>query len=129
MGSLGSATINQKELEIVPAFKDKKYEVLLVTGERYFADYKNIDVPSNVKVVPFLKNFINVLKKTDLIVSRAGASTIAEVTAIGLPSILVPSPYVTNNHQLKNAQELEQAGASLILEEKDFVPFLLKEGM
>ena len=120
MGSLGSATINQKELEIVPAFKDKKYEVLLVTGERYFADYKNIDVPSNVKVVPFLKNFINVLKKTDLIVSRAGASTIAEVTAIGLPSILVPSPYVTNNHQLKNAQELEQAGASLILEEKDF---------
>lgn len=120
MGSLGSATINQKEIEIVPAFKDKKYEVLLVTGERYFADYKNIDVPSNVKVVPFLKNFINVLKKTDLIVSRAGASTIAEVTAIGLPSILVPSPYVTNNHQLKNAQELEQAGASLILEEKDF---------
>ena len=120
MGSLGSATINQKELEIVPAFKDKKYEVLLVTGERYFADYKNIDVPSNVKVVPFLKNFINVLKKTDLIVSRAGASTIAEVTAIGLPSILVPSPYVTNNHQFKNAQELEQAGASLILEEKDF---------
>lgn len=120
MGSLGSATINAKELEIVPEFKNKDYEVLLVTGQRYFDDYKTIDIPQNVKVVPFLKNFINVLKKADLIVSRAGASTIAEVTAIGLPSILVPSPYVTNNHQLKNALELEKAGACSILEEKDF---------
>ena len=120
MGSLGSATINAKELEIVPEFKGKDYEVILVTGERYFNDYKEIKIPSNVKVVPFLKNFINVLKVTDLIVSRAGASTIAEITAIGLPSILVPSPYVTNNHQFKNAKELEEAGACKILEEKDF---------
>lgn len=120
MGSLGSATINAKELETVPEFKNKDYEVLLVTGQRYFDDYKKIAIPQNVKVVPFLKNFINVLKKSDLIVSRAGASTIAEITAIGLPSILVPSPYVTNNHQLKNALELEKAGACSILEEKDF---------
>ena len=120
MGSLGSATINAKELEIVPEFEGKDYEVILVTGERYFNDYKEIKIPSNVKVVPFLKNFINVLKVTDLIVSRAGASTIAEITAIGLPSILVPSPFVTNNHQFKNAKELEDAGACKILEEKDF---------
>lgn len=120
MGSLGSATINEKELEIVPEFKGKNYEVILITGERYFNDYKEIKIPSNVKVVPFLKNFINVLKVTDLIVSRAGASTIAEITAIGLPSILVPSPFVTNNHQFKNAKELEDAGACKILEEKDF---------
>lgn len=120
MGSLGSATINAKELEIVPEFEEKDYEVILITGERYFNDYKEIKIPSNVKVVPFLKNLINVLKKTDLIVSRAGASTIAEITAIGLPSILVPSPFVTNNHQFKNAKELEDAGACKILEEKDF---------
>ena len=106
MGSLGSATINSVELEMVPFFKDKNYQVLLITGERYFNDYKDIDIPNNVKVVPFLKNFINVLKSSDLIVSRAGASTISEVTAIGIPSILVPSPYVTNNHHLKNAKEL-----------------------
>lgn len=120
MGSLGSATINSVELEMVPFFKDKNYQVLLITGERYFNDYKDIDIPNNVKVVPFLKNFINVLKSSDLIVSRAGASTISEVTAIGIPSILVPSPYVTNNHQLKNAKELEKVGACKILEEKDF---------
>lgn len=120
MGSLGSATINEKELEIVPSFEGKEYEVILITGERYFNDYKDIKIPSNVKVLPFLKNLINVLKKTDLIVSRAGASTIAEITAIGLPSILVPSPFVTNNHQFKNAKELEEVGACKILEEKDF---------
>lgn len=120
MGSLGSATVNEKILEIVPAFRGKNYEVLLITGERYFQDYEDIDIPENVKVVPFLTNLIGLLKSVDLIVSRAGASTIAEVTAIGLPSILVPSPYVTNNHQLKNAKELYEAGASLILEEKDF---------
>ena len=67
-----------------------------------------------------MEDLINYLKDTDLIVSRAGASTIAEITAIGLPAILVPSPYVTNNHQYKNAKELEDNGACRIVEEKDF---------
>ena len=63
---------------------------------------------------------LNVLKSCDLIVSRAGASVISEITAIGLPSILVPSPYVSNNHQYYNAMELVNNKASLLLEEKDF---------
>ena len=67
-----------------------------------------------------MEDLINLLKDSDLIVSRAGASTIAEITAIGLPAILVPSPYVTNNHQYKNAKELEDNGACVIVEEKDF---------
>ena len=120
MGSLGSATISLKEKEMLKDFKNKDYEVVLITGEKYYDDYKKINIPENVKVYPFIKNLINVLKKTDLIVTRAGASTIAEITAIGLPSILVPSPYVTNNHQYKNAKELEEKGCSKILEEKDF---------
>lgn len=120
MGSLGSATMNQKELSLVKEFNGKEYEVLIVTGKNYYQDYQNISIPKNVKIVPFLSNLIQLLKKTDLIISRAGASTIAEITAIGLPSILVPSPYVTGNHQLKNAQELEKKGACYILEEKDF---------
>jgi UDP-N-acetylglucosamine--N-acetylmuramyl-(pentapeptide) pyrophosphoryl-undecaprenol N-acetylglucosamine transferase len=60
------------------------------------------------------------MKDSDLIVSRAGASTIAEITAIGLPAILVPSPYVTNNHQYKNAKELEDNGACIIVSEEEF---------
>ncbi len=120
MGSLGSTTMNNKLHELVKDFKDKDYEVLLVTGKNYYDDYKKLDIPDNVKVVPYLDKMLSVMKGTDLIVSRAGASTVAEITALGLPSIIVPSPYVTHNHQLKNALELESAGACKVLEEKDF---------
>lgn len=120
MGSLGSTTMTKKIKELVPHFKDKDYQVLIVTGKSYYDDFKKINLSKNVKIVPFLENMINLLKKTDLIISRAGASTIAEITAIGLPSILVPSPYVTNNHQYLNAKELEDYKASKLVSEKDF---------
>ncbi|MBQ8892265.1 MAG: undecaprenyldiphospho-muramoylpentapeptide beta-N-acetylglucosaminyltransferase [Bacilli bacterium] len=119
MGSLGSMTINEELLDIVPKFKNKNYEVILVTGKNYYDNFKDIKI-NNVKIVPFLDNMLNVLKVCDLIVTRAGASTIAEITSIGLPSILVPSPYVANNHQFYNAKELVDAGASLMLLERDF---------
>ena len=120
MGSLGSMTMTKKLQELIPGFKNKKYQVIVVTGKGYIDDYKDIEIPDNVQIVPFLDNFINVLKDTDLIVSRAGASTIAEITAIGLPAILVPSPYVTHNHQYMNAKELEDLGACTIVTEEDF---------
>lgn len=120
MGSLGSLTMNKKIEELIPAFQDKSYQVLIVTGKNYYDKFKDMNIPSNVKVVPFMDNLINLLKDTDLIVSRAGASTIAEITAIGLPAILVPSPYVTGNHQYLNAKELEDAGACTIIGEDDF---------
>ena len=119
MGSLGSLTINQELLDIIPKFKDKDYEVIVVTGKNYYDKFKNIKV-NNVKIVPFLDNMLNILKVCDLIVTRAGASTIAEITAIGLPSILVPSPYVANNHQYYNAMELVEAKAARIILENDF---------
>ena len=52
-------------------------------------------------------------------VSRAGASTMSEISALGIPTIFIPSPYVTNNHQFKNADDLVSKGAALMLEEKD----------
>ena len=120
MGSLGSTTMTQKIKELIPAFKDKNYQVLIITGKKYYNDYKDINISDNVKIVPFMDDLICLLKDSDLIVSRAGASTIAEITAIGLPAILVPSPYVTNNHQYKNAKELEDKGACIIVSEDDF---------
>lgn len=120
MGSLGSTTMTLKLKELIPAFSNKNYQVLIITGKNYFDDYKDIEVSDNVKIVPFMDDLINLLKDSDLIVSRAGASTIAEITAIGLPAILVPSPYVTNNHQYKNAKELEDNGACRIVLESEF---------
>lgn len=120
MGSLGSTTMTKKIKELIPGFENKSYQVLIITGKEYYADYKDINIYDNVIIKPFMTDLINLLKDSDLIVSRAGASTIAEITAIGLPAILVPSPYVTNNHQYKNAKELEDAGACKILLEEDF---------
>ncbi len=120
MGSLGSTTMTKKIKEMLPMFSGKKYQVLVITGKSYYDSYKDLVLPNNVSIVPFLEDFISLLKSTDLIISRAGASTIAEITAIGLPSILVPSPYVTNNHQYKNAKELEEIGAAKLITEDDF---------
>lgn len=127
MGSLGSTTMNLKLTESLSLFKGKDYEVVFVTGKGYYDRFKDVKVPDNVFIVPYLDNMLSVLKKTDLIVTRAGASTIAEITAIGLPSIMIPSPYVTHNHQLKNAQALEEKDATLIIEEKDFTKEILVE--
>ena len=120
MGSLGSTTMTEKIKELIPNFNNKDYQVLIITGKNYYEEYKDIPVSPNVKIVPFMENLINLMKDADLIISRAGASTIAEITAIGLPAILVPSPYVTNNHQYKNAKELEDRGACIIVTEDDF---------
>lgn len=120
MGSLGSTTMTTKIKELIPGFNNKSYQVLVITGKKYYDDYKDIEISENVEIVPFMDDLINLLKDSDLIVSRAGASTIAEITAIGLPAILVPSPYVTNNHQYKNALELEKVNACKIITEADF---------
>ena len=119
MGSLGSQTITEKMLEYIYGFRNKNYEVLYVTGEAYYEKVKNKHFPDNVKVVPFIKDLPSIMKKTDLMVSRAGASTISEITALGIPTIFIPSPYVTNNHQYKNAKDLYDKDAALIIEEQD----------
>ena len=119
MGSLGSTTVTNCLLDIIPKFDGKDYEVLVISGKDYYEKYPK-KLPDNVKVIPFLNNMVNLLKNVDVMVTRAGASTIAEIVAIGLPSILVPSPYVANNHQLFNAKELVKNNSALLLEEKDF---------
>ena len=120
MGSLGSLTMTKKLKETLPLFKNKDYQVLLITGKDYYDEYKDIKLSSNVKLVPFVDNLLGLMKDADLIVTRSGASTIAELTSIGLPAIMVPSPYVTNNHQYVNAKSLEDDGACIILKEEDF---------
>ena len=119
MGSLGSQTINEKMVEYMYGFRNKNYEVLYITGEAYYEKIKNKRFPDNVKIVPFIKDLPSIMKKTDLMISRAGASTMSEIMALGIPTIFIPSPYVTNNHQYKNAKDLVDKNAALMLEEKD----------
>ena len=119
MGSLGSKTINDKIVSFLDAFKNKEYEVMFVTGNSYYEKVKNIKLPSNVKIAPFIYEMPSLMKATDLMITRAGASTMSEILVLGVPAIFIPSPYVTNNHQYKNAMDLVNKNAALILEEKD----------
>lgn len=124
-GSLGASTINNKIVNLLPKFSTKDYEILLVSGKENYDSLKNIKLPKNVKIVPYIENMASVLKTTDLIVTRSGATIIAELTALGIPSIMLPSPYVANNHQYINALTLSDAGASILIEEKNFTEDLL----
>ena len=119
MGSLGSRTVNDKIFSFIDKFSNKDYSVIFVTGTTYYEKVKDIKVPENVKVLPFIYEMPSVMKVTDLIVTRAGASTMSEITALELPAIFIPSPYVANNHQYKNAMDLVNNNAGIMLEEKD----------
>ena len=119
MGSLGSSKVNDFLLKTMSLFNNKNYEILFVTGNSSYEEIKNNKFPSNVHVVPYIENMTRIMKKTDIIVSRAGASTLSEIIALQIPSILIPSPYVTENHQFKNAMDLINKNAALLIEEKD----------
>lgn len=119
MGSLGSSKMNEILCKTMPLFKNKDYEILFITGKDGYEKVKDNSFPSNVKVVPYVENLPRIMKKTDVMVTRAGASTISEIIALELPSILVPSPYVPNNHQLKNAMDLVRMNAAILVEEKE----------
>lgn len=119
MGSLGSSKVNNYLVKTMNSFSGKDYEILFVTGKDSYDSVCNNNFPSNVKVVPFIDGMTGIMKKCDLIVSRAGASTLSEIIALGIPSILIPSSYVANNHQYKNALSLVNAGASVMIEEKN----------
>ena len=120
MGSLGASTINDEIIALLDKFKDKNYEVLLVTGNDNYDKYTKVKLPNNVKLVPYIERMGEVLKFTDVIITRAGATIISEITALGIPSILIPSPYVANNHQVINANDLSNNGAALVMLENEF---------
>ncbi|MFD3448045.1 undecaprenyldiphospho-muramoylpentapeptide beta-N-acetylglucosaminyltransferase [Microbacteriaceae bacterium 4G12] len=130
-GSRGARPINDAFLEAIEELGKRNYEVLYVTGEVHYEkimkSVKEKGNPSNVIIKPFIHNMPEVLTAVDLVVSRAGATTLAELTALGKPSILIPSPYVTNNHQEKNARSLVEKGAAKLRAEKDLTGTTLLE--
>ncbi|WP_240375179.1 undecaprenyldiphospho-muramoylpentapeptide beta-N-acetylglucosaminyltransferase [Bacillus piscicola] len=122
-GSRGARPINEAFLEALPAVRDKKWQFLYITGsvhyDKVIEEVEKAGNPNNVVIQPFIDNMPAVLYHADLIVTRAGATTLAEITALGLPAVLIPSPYVTNNHQEKNARMLSENGAAILRKETD----------
>lgn len=122
-GSRGARPINDAVMQALHTFREKPYQILYVTGDVHYEKVKKeiarIGNPPNVIVKPFIHNMPEILAGIDLAVTRAGATTLAELTSLGIPSVLIPSPYVTNNHQEKNARALSNQGAALLLLERE----------
>ena len=120
MGSLGSTCVNEKLLDFLRTYEREDTEILFITGKKSYNDLNNnLVVPKSTRIISFFENLPSLMKSADLIISRAGASTIAEIMATKTPSILIPSPYVANNHQYYNALDLVNKNISLLIEEKD----------
>lgn len=116
MGSLGSSSVSKVIDEAIPLM-DHSYQILVAAGKAndYVYQTKNTD---RIAIVPYIDGK-KMLKGCQLAVVRAGATTLAELTAIGTAAVLIPSPYVPNNHQYYNAMELVKGNAAVMIEEKD----------
>lgn len=124
MGSLGAGRVSDYLMGELKRFKNKDYEVLFISGKSSYDRVKAEKYPDNVKILPFYEGLTKIMKRTDLMISRAGASTLSEIVALEIPSILIPSPFVANNHQYYNALDLVQKGAAEMIEEAN-----LKDGV
>ncbi|NLZ32632.1 MAG: undecaprenyldiphospho-muramoylpentapeptide beta-N-acetylglucosaminyltransferase [Firmicutes bacterium] len=128
-GSRGALRINEVMVEFLKAgWLPPGMQLIYVTGDIYYRRVKEELglLPGRVQLYPYLEEMPLALAAADLVITRAGATTLAEITALGLPAILVPSPNVANNHQYYNARLLERAGAALLIEEKNFHPYRLR---
>lgn len=121
-GSLGATRLNESMVSYIKSVDEGKYNILLATGEReYDAVIKSLGGlrKDGVKIVKYIYNMNEVMQAADLLVCRAGAITVSEINALGKPSVLIPSPNVTDNHQFFNAKALADKGAAILIEEKD----------
>jgi len=120
-GSQGAHSLNRLVPEAFSKIGNKSISVIHQTGGKDYLYVKDLYIENkiNAQVLTFIDDMANAYGKSDLVIARAGAGTISEITALGKPSILIPFPYAAHNHQLENAKILESAGAAVLIEDKD----------
>ncbi len=124
-GSLGAASINNAVTNCIKELTKNSLQIIWQTGKNYYQSYKIINFDS-VIILDFIEDMNKAYSACDLLVARAGATTIAELTVLGIPSILIPSPHVAENHQYFNAKSLADNNAALLIEDSN-VDSVLKE--
>lgn len=128
-GSRGAERINQVTLDLLlNGWLPPGMQLVYITGEIYYQKVREKlgRLPRGVFLYPYLRDMPSALAAADLAVTRSGATTLAELTALGVPALLVPSPNVVNNHQYFNARLLSDAGAALLVEEREFTALRLR---
>ena len=121
-GSLGSRTINEAITASLPDFHKAGISVLWQTGRIYAEKcLSEAEAFDNVHAMPFIDDMAVAYRAADLVVSRAGASTISELQLLGMPAILIPSPNVAEDHQRKNALALVERDAAVMIPDDEAV--------
>lgn len=121
-GSLGAKKINELIDENVDFFTQENWQILWQCGKLYYVQFKDKE-RDNVRVLEFIDKMDLAFSCADIIVSRAGASSVSELMLVGKPVIFIPSPNVAEDHQTKNAMSVVERQAGILLKEKDLDQF------
>ncbi len=127
-GSQGAQAMNQAVLDALDSFS-ANWQLLWQTGEKNFASVSQRVAGKSVRcaVFPFIQDMSSAYAASDLVVSRAGALTLAEITACGKPSLLIPYPLATADHQRYNAEVLQKEGAAQMIFQRDLTGEILAQ--
>ena len=125
-GSQGAGRVNKAMLKVIEAFNGVDgIKICLGTGKYYYdvilkeISDNGITLEKNIMILEYIDDMPKYLSAADLVVSRSGALTVAEVTVCGRPAVFIPSPNVSGNHQFFNARAVEEKGGAIIIEEKE----------
>lgn len=119
-GSLGARTINQSIAPALDILTENGIQIMWQCGKFYIDEFAYLEEGrKGVKIMPFISDMATAYKAADLVVARAGAGTISELQLLGLPSVLIPSPNVAEDHQTKNAYALSSRNAAVMISDKD----------
>ncbi|EAQ38034.1 UDP-N-acetylglucosamine-N-acetylmuramyl-(pentapeptide) pyrophosphoryl-undecaprenol N-acetylglucosamine transferase [Dokdonia sp. MED134] len=117
-GSLGAKAVNELMYAKLPFLREQGVQVLWQTGKLYYDTYKHLD-SEDVKVMAYIDQMDMAYAAADVIVSRAGASSVSELCIVGKATIFIPSPNVAEDHQTKNAKAIEKEGGAILIAQKD----------
>lgn len=127
-GSKGSGKLNNAVLEVIYRLAERpEFQLLQVTGNDHYDKFTDMlkkrgishEKLEHIKIVPYLHQMPDALTAADLVITSAGAITLAEITAVGIPAILIPKSHATDNHQEYNARALERKGAAVVILERE----------
>ena len=125
-GSQGAQAINKVMLQSIPKIQAlvPDLQIIHFTGKHGYQEAE--EAYNDMGIRSFVSAFYNDIgaayRLSDLVVSRSGANTLAEITALGIPAILIPYPYATDNHQYWNAYELSSVGGAMIIKQEELTP-------
>ena len=118
-GTLGARVVNMLAVNLINNGYLSEFDIYIVTGKKYYEEVKKLITNNQIKIYPFSNNLVSEIASSDIVISRAGSSTLFEILGTKTLSIIIPSVNVTANHQYCNAVYFKKLGLIEMIEEKD----------